>query len=249
MQSATDTSDAFPRLTPLGIDGLLVTFADRLDEAANRAALAFRSAVDDEGWEGMIETATSLASTFIAFDPARLNRETLAERLRKLLGTRDWFAADLPTGRRRLTIPVSFEGDHAPQLDEAADLAGLTRAQAIEEICARPVRALALGYAPGQAYLGELDAHWNIDRQRDLTPRVETGALVTAVRQLIVFATTTPTGWRQIGMTRFHGFRPDDPDRPIVLAPGDEVRFTPVSAAELEALCAPEGGVTLEDIA
>lgn len=249
MQSATDTPKPFPRLTSLGLDGLLVTFADQLDEAANRAALAYRAAVDDLAWDGTVETATSLASTFVAFDPDRLDRETLAQRLRDLLDTRDWFAAELPTGRRRLTIPVSFEGDHAPQLDEAADLAGLTRSQAIEEICARPVRALALGYAPGQAYLGELDAHWNIDRQRDLTPRVETGALVTAVRQLIVFATTTPTGWRQIGMTRFHGFRPDDPDRPIVLAPGDEVRFTPVSAAEFDALPAPEGGVTVEDIA
>lgn len=249
MQNATDTSDTFPRLTPVGLDGLLVTFADRLDEAANRAALAFRAAVDEAAWEGMVETATSLASTFIAFDPTRLDRETLSNRLRALLDTRDWLAAELPAGRRRLTIPVSFEGDHAPQLDEVAELAGLTRERAIDEICARPVRALALGYAPGQAYLGELDAHWNIDRQRDLTPRVETGALVTAVRQLIVFATTTPTGWRQIGMTRFHGFRPDDPDRPIVLAPGDEVRFTPVSAAELARLSPPDGGVTVEDIA
>ncbi|WP_375263577.1 allophanate hydrolase subunit 1 [Palleronia sp.] len=249
MQDVTDTPDAFPRLTPLGLDGLLVTFADRLDEAANRAALAFRAAIDGEAWEGVLETATSLASTFIAFDPAQLDRQNLATRLRELLDTRDWFAAELPSGRRRLTIPVSFDGDHAPQLDEAAELAGLTRSQAVAEICARPVRALALGYAPGQAYLGELDAHWNIDRQRDLTPRVETGALVTAVRQLIVFATTTPTGWRQIGMTRFHGFRPDDPDRPIVLAPGDEVRFTPVSAAELDALSPPDGGVTVEDVA
>lgn len=249
MQDTANTTAPFPRLTPLGLDGLLVTFADRLDEAANRAALAFRSAVDGQAWEGVIETATSLASSFVAFDPNRLDRQTLESRLRDLLSTRDWFAADLPEGRRRLTIPVSFEGDHAPQLDEAAELAGLTRSQAIDEICSRPVRALALGYAPGQAYLGELDAHWNIDRQRDLTPRVETGALVTAVRQLIVFATATPTGWRQIGMTRFHGFRPDDPDHPIVLAPGDEVRFTPVSAAELDALRPPDGGVTVEDIA
>ena len=248
MQDAPDTPDTFPRLTPLGLDGLMVTFAERLDEAANRAALAFRAEIDRRGWEGVIETATSLASTFVAFDPARLDRPTLKQRLRDLLDDRDWDAADLPTGRRRLTIPVSFEGDHAPQLDEAADLAGLTRDQAIDEICARPVRALALGYAPGQAYLGELAPHWNIDRQRDLTPRVETGALVTAVRQLIVFATTTPTGWRQIGMTRFHGFRPDDPDRPIILAPGDEVRFTPVSAAELDRLSPPDGGVRMEEI-
>ena len=35
----------------------------------------------------------------------------------------------------------------------------------------------------------------------DLNAEVPAGALVTAVRQLVLFANPSPTGWRQIGMS------------------------------------------------
>ncbi len=238
-----------PRLTPLGLDGMLVTFSDAMSDAANRAALAFRAEIDAQGWDGVRETATSLCSAFVMFDPIRLPPAKLQARLGEMLDDRNWLAADLPADRTLWTIPASFEGDHAPQLADAAELAGLSIERAVCEICARPLRALALGYAPGQAYLGALPEHWDLARQRDLTPTVPEGAVVTAVRQVIVFATSGPTGWRQIGMTRFKGFRPDDPDRPIALAPGDEVQLRAVSRDELDRLAAdPLAGATSEAI-
>jgi len=238
-----------PRLTPLGLDGMLITFSDRMDDAANRAALAFRDRIDAEGWPGLRETATSLCSAYVSFDPATLPPADLQARLREILADRDWLAADLPANRTLWTVPASFEGDHAPQLADAAELAGLSVEAAVREICARPLRALALGYAPGQAYLGQMDDHWDLARQKDLTPTVKEGAVVTAVRQLIIFATSGPTGWRQVGMTRFKAFRPDDSDRPIAFAPGDEVQLRAVSADELERLAEkPLAGATHEAI-
>ncbi|TDL81999.1 carboxyltransferase domain-containing protein [Palleronia sediminis] len=225
---------------------MLVTFADRLDDAANRAALTFRAAIDAQGWEGVEETASSLASAYVAFDPVALAPDMLAERLRELLGQVDLVDPPLPAGRRLWTVPVCFEGEHAPQLDDAAAAAGLSRRRAIDELCARPLRALALGFAPGQAYLGQLPEHWNIPRQSDLTPRVPQGAVVVAVRQAIIFATSAPTGWRQVGHTRFAPFRPDDPAAPIPFTPGDEIRFAPVSVDEYDRLAGPDGGATCE---
>ena len=229
----------------MGLDGMLVTFADRMDEAANRAALAFRADLEAAEWPGLRETATSLCSAYVSFDPERLPPPELARRLRDLLDTRDWGAADLPAARTLWTIPACFEGDHAPQLAEAARQAGVGTETAVREICARPLRAFALGYAPGQAYLGQLPPHWDLPRQSDLTPTVHTGAVVTAVRQIIVFATTGPTGWQQVAMTRFKAFRPQDSHRPIPLSPGDEVQLRPVSACEFDALSDdPMGGAT-----
>ena len=237
-----------PRITPLGLDGLLVTFADEIGEEANRAAIAFRAAIDAEGWEGVTETASSLTSAYLTFDPAAARFEDLSDTVEDLLASRDWSAEKLPSGRRRVTIPACFEGDHAPQLADAATLTGLSPEAAVEELCAAPLRALAVGFAPGQGYLGTLPEHWNLDRQKDITPNVPVGAVVVAVRQAIIFATTTPTGWRQVGMTRFRAFRPDDAEDPIAIAPGDEVRLRPVSAAELDRLQPPDGGAEWEEI-
>ncbi|MGB3409383.1 MAG: carboxyltransferase domain-containing protein, partial [Jannaschia sp.] len=58
-------SDPFPRIEPLGADGLLVRFADRLDDAANRACVAFRAALEEESLPGVTETASSLGSVLV----------------------------------------------------------------------------------------------------------------------------------------------------------------------------------------
>lgn len=240
-------SDA-PQIRDVGLSGLLVTFADTLSEPANRAALAFRAAVDAQGWDGVQETATSLASTFLRYDPLDTDRDALADRLSALLSETDWTEAPLPSGRQRWTIPVALGGAEGPQFDEAAEAAGLTPDAAREEIAAARPRVLSIGFAPGQAYLGHLPDHWNIPRLNDLSPNVPEGALVAAIRQLIVFSRTTPTGWRHIGQTAFRSFRPGA-DTPFPLSPGDEVAFEPIPAKDLEKFRDRDGGgATVEPI-
>ncbi len=240
-------SGDWPTVSRLGFDGLLVSFGDRLTEPANRAALALRAAVEREGWAGVEECATSLVSTYLRFDPLADGADRLPDRLSDLLGSRDWTEAPLLSGRRLWRVPTVFGGAMAPQLEESARLAGVSPDTAIEEISARPVRVQTIGFAPGMPYLGELPAHWDIPRQSGLTPRVPVGALTVAIRQLVLFTVSTPTGWRHVGQTALRLFRPESDD-PFPLRPGDEVLFTPVdedSYARLEA-SGPDGGATAE---
>lgn len=237
-----------PLIRTLGLSGLLVTFARALNPAANRAALALRAAVEAEGWPEVAETTSSLTSVFLRVDLLAGDMAALETRLRALVDSRDWGAAPLPSGRRLWRIPVTLEGTGAPQLDEAAALAGMTAAEARASIAAARVRVLTIGFAPGQPYMGELPEAWNIPRQEGLTAQVPRGALVVAIRQLIIFSGPTPTGWRHIGQTGFHCFRPDAAD-PFPLAPGDEVTFDVVRPDRLEALKAGDplgGGATVE---
>lgn len=240
---------AFPKVSPLGVDGLLVSFGDQLGEAANRAALAFRAALDASGAEGLEETSTSLTSVYLRFDLARTDHQKLHSEIAPLLGSRDWFQAALPQGCRLWRVPAAFDVTLAPQFEEAAALAGLTPAKAVEVICAAPLRVQTIGFAPGQPYLGELPKEWDIPRQKGLTPRVPEGALVVAIRQMVLFSVETPTGWRHVGQTALRLFQPDRPD-PFLLRPGDEVQFQPVSAEALATIRqrAKDGGAVAEQV-
>ncbi|WP_240794115.1 5-oxoprolinase subunit B family protein [Pseudorhodobacter turbinis] len=227
----TAQSPDWPRIAPVGLDGLLVRFADALTEPANRAALAFRAAVVGEGWSGVEETSSALASVYLRFDPLHLRHADLTARLASLLGARDWYDAPPPQGRRFWRIPTLYGTDAAPQLAEAAGLAGVDVKQAIADLSGARTRVLTLGFAPGQPYLGELPPAWDIPRQAAITPQVPVGALVVAVRQFVLFANASPTGWRHVGQTAFRCFLPEDAD-PFALRAGDEVQFYAVSAAE-----------------
>ncbi len=209
---------------------MLVRFADSLREPANRAALAFCAGVDQARFTGVVETASSLTSVFVRFRPDQVRRAALEDQLRGLLAARDWLQADLPGGRRIWHIPAVFEGDAAPDLDAVAGLLRVSVPEAIAELTADPLRVLALGFAPGQPYLGFLPDRWNIPRRTEVTPQVPQGAVVVAVRQVIPFANAAPTGWWQIGRTAFRCYDAQS-DPALPLRAGDEVRFQSVPSA------------------
>ncbi len=228
-----------PPIQLVGLSGLLVQFATSMTEPANRAAIAFRAAVEAERWPEVLETSTSLVSTFISVDLVANAPESIIEKLQALLATQDWLSAPLPAGRTLWEIPTLYGTDAAPQLEEAALAAGVTPETAIAELSTARVRVLTIGFAPGQPYTGELPPHWDIPRQQSLTKSVPAGALVVAIRQLIIFTNASPTGWRHVGQTAFRNFRPEDAT-PIALSPGDELCFPSVTATEYASITAAD---------
>jgi KipI family sensor histidine kinase inhibitor len=248
MEQASHLNRAeYPRIDWLGLDGLLVRFGDALDEPANRAALALRHAIEREDWPGVEEVTSALVSTYLRFDPLAPDAGVLRAKLEALVASRDWTDEPLPGGRRLWQVPAVFGGDLSPQLEETARLAGLTPDEAVAQIAATRLRVQTIGFAPGQPYLGELPENWAIPRQTELTPRAEVGALVVAIRQMTLFSTATPTGWRQVARTALRPFRPES-ETPFLLRPGDEVFFVPVARDVFERLRkdGPDGGAVAE---
>lgn len=228
-------SNFTPKIRSVGLNGVLVTFGDKATDAANRAAIAFRTAVDNQAWPEVDESSSTLVSAFFRVDLAQHGFDMIHDRLGAILAEQDWTDAALPEGRALWTIPAVFGTDRAPQFQEAAEAAGLTAAEAEADLTGTRLRVLTLGFAPGQPYLGTLGTSWDIPRQVGLSPNVPTGALVAAVRQICLFAKDTPTGWRHVGQSAFRCFRPNG-DIPFPLSPGDEVQFTSITAKELASI-------------
>lgn len=244
-------ANQYPVVHTVGFDGVLVTFSDTMTEAANRAALAFRTAVDQQRWDGVSETSATLGSAYVRFDTRHLAHAEIARRLSKLLEQRDWYTAPLPEQRRLWRVPTVYGTDLAPQLDDAAAAAGLSPEDAIERLGRSRVRVLTIGFAPGQPYLGPLGPEFNIPRLQELTPMVPEGALVLAISQFVLFSGPTPTGWRHVGQTAFRCFRLEM-EQSFALNPGDEMIFEPVSREKLEDIRANNsdgmGGATCQEI-
>jgi len=221
------------RISDFGVDAVLISFADHLTEAANRAALAFRAAIEAASLTGVEEVSTTLVSVLVRYNPGAVQRATLLAQLDALLRQQDGSAVNSAQTARLWEVPCVFGTDIAPQLAEAAALAGLTPEDAIISLTARPVRVQTIGFAPGQPYLGLLDPEWNIPRQTTLTPQVPVGAVTVAIRQIVLFSVPSPTGWRHVGQTALRLFDPERAE-PFLLSAGDEILFRAVDRACLE---------------
>ncbi len=224
-----------PEILPHGPDGLSIRLGLTPDQATLGAVQALRSALEATPPQGVEEIVGALASVYLRFDPTRTSRAEVAAATRAIIDQTDLVGATLPPPSRRWTIPVVLGADRGPQFSETAKAAGLSDSAARDAILSTPVRVLTIGFAPGLPYMGLMPPEWDIPRLTEITPNVPKGALVAAVRQLIIFTNATPTGWRHIGQTAFEGFDPGR-DPATLLRAGDEVRFATISPSELAAL-------------
>jgi KipI family sensor histidine kinase inhibitor len=109
-----------------------------------------------------------------------------------------------------------------------ANNAGLSIEEVVSIHQQSEYRVYAIGFAPGFAYLGELDSR--IAAPRLATPRqkVPRGAVAIADRQTAVYPAESPGGWNLIGLCPEPMFDPGvEPSMPVQV--GDRVRFKAIS--------------------
>ncbi|EPX7646663.1 5-oxoprolinase subunit PxpB, partial [Escherichia coli] len=83
-----------------------------------------------------------------------------------------------------------------------------------------------LGFQPGFPYLGSLPEQLHTPRRAEPRLLVPAGSVGIGGPQTGVYPLATPGGWQLIGHTSLSLFDPAR-DEPILLRPGDSVRFVP----------------------
>lgn len=214
-----------PELVPLGDSALLIVLGDRIDPAANQRALAVSQALAN--LPGLTDRVPAYASVALHYDPLIWTRAELIDALGP-------FLAATEGGRvasRRLTLPVLYGGEHGPDLVEVARYSGLNSAEVIARHAGSEYRVYFLGFTPGFPYLGGLDPALATPRRTSPRASVPAGAVGIAGTQTGIYPQTGPGGWQLIGRTPLRLFDPGR-DPPCLLAPGDRLRFVPISPAE-----------------
>jgi KipI family sensor histidine kinase inhibitor len=203
-------------IVPLGDSALLVRFGLRLDDAANRAALAFAARLTNEPVSGVVEVVPSLVSVLVRYAPDKVGPMRLAGELGLLMQSGDRVEAP-----KTYDIATRFDG---PDLAEAAAALGLHPDAFVAQHNRAPLRVLTTGFAPGFVYCGLHDEALVVPRRVNVRQQVPAGSIIFAAGQTAIVATDVPTGWHLIGHTDFRNFRPDQ-DPPTLLRAGDFVRF------------------------
>ena len=132
-------------------------------------------------------------------------------------------ARDASTTSRALrvhAVRVRYDGEDLGIVAARASLSALdvARLHASREYVVRMI-----GFQPGFAYLGEVDAAIATPRRASPRPRVPAGAVAIGGRYTGVYPFASPGGWNLIGTTL--DFAAFDPARGATFALGDRVRF------------------------
>jgi UPF0271 protein len=124
--------------------------------------------------------------------------------------------------RRTHVVKARYDG---ADLDDVAKRTGLSREDVIARHSGREYTVQLVGFLPGFAYLGPVDAAIDVPRRPTPRPRVPAGAIGLAAGRTAVYPFVTPGGWQLIATAI--GFAPFDSVYGATLRLGDQVRFEP----------------------
>ena len=208
----------------LGDAAVLLVLGDRVDLALNRRVHRVAAAVRARALAGVTDVVPAYATLSVHYDPLHVEHDAIAAELRAI--AHDALATGDAEGDRDGTthaLPVVYDG---PDLAEVAERTGLRADDVVALHADATYTVYLLGFVPGFAYLGDLDARLALPRRAAPRTRVPQGAVAIAGRQTAVYPLATPGGWHLIGRSDAALL---DVARtpPATLAPGDRVRFVP----------------------
>ena len=215
-----------------GEDALIAYLGEETSPAISANVQAAAVAVEAALGDDLVDLVPSYASLLIIYNPLQTDHMSVAHRVRAAVAHTS--TASESEGRT-VVLPVYYDAEVGEDLPGIAERAGLSIDEVIALHSGADYRVYAIGFAPGFAYLGQVDER--IAAPRLATPRqkVPRGAVAIADRQTAVYPAVSPGGWNLIGRCPVRMFDPDaDPIMPVSV--GDIVRFTAIERDEYLAL-------------
>lgn len=208
-----------PRIYPLGDAALVCEVPPPATLDCQRRVWAVAAAA--RAWPDVIDVVPGMNNLTIVFDALAATAESLTPALRDAWETADVEHAD----GREVEIPVEYGGAAGPDLAAVAAHTGLPADEVVARHAAGAYVVFFVGFQPGFAYLGGLDASLHTPRRAAPRLEVPAGSVGIGGAQTGIYPATSPGGWQLIGRTSQVLFDPARP-QPTLLLPGDRVRFT-----------------------
>lgn len=179
-------------------------------------------------YDTICEVTASYCSILVEFNSPRVDLMKMGHQLVELIG--GYPLPDQACGKL-IELPVYYHADVGPDLELVAKSNGLSIDQVIEIHSSQDYTVCAMGFAPGFAFLADVDPRITMPRRERPRAEVASGSVGIAGRQTAVYPMNTPGGWQIIGSCPLTLYHPNQ----IPLSPfevGDRVRFFPIGRAD-----------------
>jgi inhibitor of KinA len=224
-------------VVPLGDCAAYIEFADKLDLDVNAFVQRLAVALHARARPWLRDVVPSLGGIALHYDPDHpdVHGDALEAAAILVQECMKEAAAEREDAARTVEVPVCYERDFAPDIEELATQLKLGVDEIAALHAAGEYRVLMIGFAPGHAYMSGLDAKLAVPRRASPRALVAPGAVAIANEQTVVYPYAISGGWSVIGRTPLTIFDARR-EAPSLFAAGDRVRFRAIGADEFMAL-------------
>lgn len=183
---------------------------------------------------GVRELTPSYTTILIELDTSCLDMDQVSDDLIKIARDECDFTNDgeVVSGGKLIELPVYYQSEVGPDLAAVAEYRQLSTDQVVAIHSGREYTVCAIGFAPGFAFLADVDERIVTPRHDRPRAKVRRGSIGIAGRQTAVYPADSPGGWQIIGNCPLPLFVADENDSSKVgvsiFEVGDRVRFFPI---------------------
>jgi KipI family sensor histidine kinase inhibitor len=220
------------KIETAGQDALIVYFAEQASAEVSAQIQHAVTNIREQMNDIIVDLVPSYASLLVIFNLDNCDPFSARSRLRAALTN---LAPDESQTGNLVTLPAYYSLESGPDLEVIAERGKISVDDVIDIHQQQEYRVYAIGFAPGFAYLGEVDER--IAAPRLATPRqkVPRGAVAIADRQTAVYPAQSPGGWNLIGLCPTRMFDPEkQPSMPVQV--GDRIQFKAIKRSEFLSL-------------
>jgi KipI family sensor histidine kinase inhibitor len=201
----------------------------------NTRVRALEFLVQQKAVPGVRETVPSFRSLLVYYDPDVVSYDALCATLTELGAQAEH--ASLPPSRL-VELPCCY-GDPALGIDlaAAAERLGLAADELVRAHAGARYLVYFIGFTPGLPYLGGLPERIVLPRLATPRTRVPAGSVGIGGIQVCIYSVESPGGYWILGRTPLALYDPEAAE-PILLRPGDRVRFRPIDRPEYDDIAA-----------
>jgi KipI family sensor histidine kinase inhibitor len=222
-------SIGYPKVVIASENSTIVYFSERPCSQTSDQIAYTVNALKIRLGEDLIDLIPSYHSLLVIYDPLKIGFQKIEQEIRNTIG--QWTSNNQSQQSRTVELPVYYSPESGPDLQRIADHSGLSIDQVIELHQQTEYTVYTMGFAPGFAYLGEVDER--ITMPRLATPRhnVPQGAVAIADRQTAIYPSQSPGGWNIVGLCPIRLFNAEkQPHTPMQV--GDKIRFISIDRDE-----------------
>jgi KipI family sensor histidine kinase inhibitor len=216
-------------------NSIIIYFGSETSDSISNQINAFCIHMKTNYQTYIIDLISSYASVLLIFDVPNISHSEIKRIVRASLAKLEESSkkSGVSEEKQVITLPVLYGGENGPDLSTIAKNAGISEREVISIHESKPYLVYAIGFAPGFAYLGEVDP--KIATPRLETPRqtVPKGAVAIADRQTAVYPAESPGGWNIIGICPIPMFNSLSPPY-MPVSVGDTVKFESIDENQFD---------------
>ena len=216
-------------ISNLGDAAVYCDFGDEVNKEINSNVINYFQTIKDKNLENITNLAPSYNKLIVSFDLSLTNYSKVKKFIENLE-----IKKTKQTEVEYIEIPVCCEENFNLDSERLEHILNIKFEKLLEIFFNKEYFCYMTGFIAGMPFLGDVEKKLRTKRLQTPRVKVPKGSIGLTEQFCNIYTYDSPGGWNIIGNTPLEVFNKDNQNQPVLINPGDKVKFNRITRDEYD---------------